>query len=384
MSNDKRPARLGRGLSSLMSAPTAVQPLIPGQAPAVPRARLASVEEVQEQASNPQASAAALSAADSAIGTPVTTAPALGLPSSATGSIPTAEPAASLSPHTIISIQLSQITPNPNQPRKLFDAGSLEQLAASIRSDGLIQPIIVRRKTWDATTHAPAGTAADQAGGFELVAGERRFRAAQIAGLQSIPAIVRELTDRQSSEWALIENLQREDLNPMDRAEAFQQLIDRYQLNHESIAERVGQDRSTISNFLRLLSLHRDVQDLVRNGLLSFGKARALVGLPDFEKQRALAIRAVRENLSARQVEAQVRAATAAGESNASGAAAGGAPNPRAAHLADLQEQIGRQLGTRVTIAQAKKKGAGTLSIAFYSNEQFEDLLSKLGVRLEG
>ena len=374
MSNDKRPARLGRGLSSLMSAPAAVL-AVPGSPPA--KARLASISEIQEVAVVPaisvdppqQGTESSQSHTDPSLGQVAAEAPIGPATSHVSASAIATTSVRSATGHVVISIELSQITPNPNQPRKLFDAGTLEQLAASIRSDGLIQPIIVRR--------TPTG-------GYELVAGERRFRAAQIARLESIPAIVRELTDRQSTEWALIENLQREDLNPMDRAEAFQQLIDRYQLNHESIAERVGQDRSTISNFLRLLSLHRDVQDLVRNGLLSFGKARALVGLPDFEKQRALAIRAVRENLSARQVEAQVRAAVAGETEGETAGAAGRTPSPRAAHLADLQEQIGRQLGTRVNIAQAKKKGAGTLSIAFYSNEQFEDLLSKLGVRLEG
>ncbi len=370
MSNEKRPARLGRGLSSLMSAPISV----PASAPPpglAPRARLASSDDVAVALVSPPESPADASE--------VMTGVAVAVQAEAVIVQSEAADAISVAPrHAVLSLSLNAIAPNPNQPRKLFDAGSLEQLAASIRADGLIQPIVVRQKP-------------GEAGRYELVAGERRLRAAQIAGLQAIPAIVRELTDRQSTEWALIENLQREDLNPIDRAEAFAQLVDRYQLSHDAIAQRVGQDRSSISNFLRLLSLPRDAQDLVRNGLLSFGKARALLGLPDLAAQRALAIRAVKENWSARQVEAAVRAAATEGgggagggdDSAGDGGAAARAANPRLAHLADLQEQIGRQLGTKVKLTQAKKKGAGTLAIAFYSNEQFEELLGKLGVRLE-
>lgn len=264
-------------------------------------------------------------------------------------------------------VPVDAIQPNPYQPRQQFNAASLASLVSSIKADGVLQPLLVRR-------HAGADDR------FELVAGERRWRAAQQAGLATVPAIVRDLSDRETAELALIENLQREDLNPIERAEAFTQLADRYKLSHEQIAERVGADRSTISNTLRLLSLHDDVQQLVRDGLLSAGQARAIAALTDPAGQRALAIKAVKQGMSVRQVEAAVRQATGVTGGQ------GGSDNPkgrRAAHLADLEKQISQQLGTKVRISQGRKKGSGTLALDFYSLEQFETLLEQLGVKTD-
>lgn len=213
---------------------------------------------------------------------------------------------------------------------------------------------------------------------YEIVAGERRWRAAQRAGLEAIPSIVRRLNDRDLAEWALIENLQREDLNAIERAQAFSRLIEQFGLSHEEAGARVGMDRSTISNHLRLLSLADTVQQLIREGLVSMGQARALLGLSDVDQQRMLAERAVRQGMSVREVEAQVRKLTLGSVSRVKPAQAG-----KASYLVDLEKQMAEQLGTKVTIRPGRKKGAGTLSIEFYSLDQFDALISKMGVRTD-
>ncbi len=337
MSNDNkpRPARLGRGLSSLMNGATspAGQAAETAENSAVPRARLATIAP-----------------AEMMIGE-----------SSDTDPLPAA---------IVRSLAVTSISPNPYQPRKQFDPHALEQLAASIRLDGVMQPILVRARP-------------NHPGQYELIAGERRWRAAQLADLTEIPAIIRSLGDQDTAEWALIENLQREDLNPIERGEAFQQLVDRYQLSHEQVADRVGVDRSTITNSLRLLSLQGDVQQFIRDGLLSAGQAKVLAGVSDGEAQRALAIRAVKESWSVRQVEQAVRdVLDAAGPASDKGAAK--AKRARTAHTADLEKQLTQQLGAKVRIHQGKKKGTGTLAIDFYSLEQFDDLITRLGAKLEG
>jgi len=321
-----RTPRLGRGLSSLMTTPVAVEPPAPEPVSA-------------ESAAKP---------------TPMEMAKASARPKKE--DVPDGE--------GIEYLEVGRIRPNPHQPRKQFNEGSINRLAASIKTDGLMQPIIVR---------PGAG------GGYELVAGERRWRAAQKAGLARMPAIVRELNDRQLAEWALIENLQREDLNPIERAQAFQHLLDRFSLSHDEIAKRVGVERPTISNSLRLLVLCDDVRILVQEGLISAGHARAIVGIADPAQQVVIARRIVRDALSVRQVEALVR--KSAGE-------AGGDPelsakSTRAAHHSDLERQIARHLGAKVHIRPGRKKGTGTMSIRFDSLDQFDRLMEQLGVQAE-
>lgn len=340
--NIKRTARLGRGLTSLMAGlPTNVPTnTAPSSRPdesdtSALKARLATV--VPAEVLNTE------------------------LPPESNDTAP---------PHSIVrSLAIGLISPNPYQPRKQFDPKALEQLAASIRLDGVMQPILVRPRP-------------NAEGQFELIAGERRWRAAQLAELETIPAIVRDLTDQDTAEWALIENLQREDLNPIERGEAFQQLVDRYQLSHEQVADRVGVDRSTITNTLRLLALHHDVQQFVRDGLLSTSQAKVLAGLSEGDAQRALAVQAVRDAWSVRQVEQAVRDVVEA-SNPASPNSPAKAKRARSAHTADLERQLTQQLSTKVRIHQGKKKGTGTLAIDFYSIEQFDDLLAKLGVKIE-
>jgi ParB family chromosome partitioning protein len=262
-------------------------------------------------------------------------------------------------------LPLDAIEPNPHQPRQTIEPAALQHLADSIRQDGVIQPIVVRP--------GPA------AGRYTLVAGERRWRAARLAGLERIPALVRTLSDRDLAQWALVENLQREDLNPIERAQAFQHLIDRFNMSHEQVAEQVGVDRSTISNSLRLLNLCDNVQGWVIEGRLTAGHARALAGVVDLQRQMLLAQRVIREDWSVRKLEALLR-------QEAQAAAAPGANPPtsaRANHLADLEQQIARQLGTKVRLRPGKKKGTGTLVIDFYSIEQFDSLMTRLNVSTE-
>ena len=227
-----------------------------------------------------------------------------------------------------------------------------------------MQPIVVR----------PAA----QEGRYELIAGERRWRAAKEAGLDRVPALVREINDEKAAELALIENLQREDPNAIEKAEAFQHLADTFHLTHTQIAERVGLERSSVSNLLRLLDLSDFVRDLVRENILSMGQARAIAGLTEPAMQRALAERAVREGWSVRQVEDEVRRLQQPSTSRPNSTTAAASPV-----LSDLEKQISQQLGTRVKIKAGRKKGAGTLAIDFYSLDEFDALLARLNVKAD-
>jgi ParB family chromosome partitioning protein len=260
---------------------------------------------------------------------------------------------------------------DPHQPRQTFDEAALDQLAQSIRQDGVMQPIVVRPHP-----------STRRKGKYQLVAGERRLLAARRVGLAVIPAIVRRLDDQKLAEWAVIENLQREDLNPIERAEAFNRLIDRFRLSHQQVADRVGVNRPTISNFLRILDLHKDVRELVRSGQLSGGHARALLGLSDAEAQLQLAKKATAGAWSVRAVERAVRQAQRAAEP-ASSQKGSQTPGSRSAHRADLKQQAAEQLGTKVRIKPGRKKNSGTLSIEFYDLDQFARLMQALGVNIE-
>jgi ParB family chromosome partitioning protein len=246
------------------------------------------------------------------------------------------------------AIPIEAIDPNPRQPRKQSTRESLEEMAESIRAHGLLQPIIV----------SPLPGAAPER--YQLIAGERRWRAAQLAGLHLVPALVREASPDQSLQIALVENLQREDLNAIEAAEAFDRLVAEFGLKHEEIARRTGKDRATISNFLRLLKLPAEVQELVRSGKLSAGHAKALLSLASAEDQRRTAAQLVAQDLSVRAAERLV-GRLAAGEAQPRTSKVQRLdPNIRAA-LADLE----RLLGTRVRLTGGGKKGA--LIFEYYS-----------------
>lgn len=245
----------------------------------------------------------------------------------------------------IEKVPLKSIRPNPLQPRHHFDETALAELAESIRTQGVLQPVLLR----------PAK------GGYELIAGERRFRAAQRAGLTEIPALVRVVNDEKALELAIIENLQRDDLNPIEQARAFQELASRFNLTQEQIATRTGKERSSISNFLRLLKLHSEVQQRVEQGQLSMGHARALLSL-DPESQRTFALRITEQGWSVRQVEERVAALLKPPQP--------AAPKPRDPNVRAAEQDIARALGTRVQIRDRKNRG--TIQIEYNGLEEFQ------------
>ena len=278
---------------------------------------------------------------------------------------PEAEPRSEADPASarqeVVHLDVGALRPNPNQPRQNFASDGLERLARSIASAGVMQPVIVRP--------LPDGRS------YELVAGERRWRAAQLAHLERMPAIIRDLDEREVAEWSLVENLQREDLNPIERALAFRRLISKFELSHEQIGQRVGVERSTITNTLRLLSLDEQVRQMVAQGLLSGSQAKVIAGLQSVDQQRSVASLVVKQNLPVRRIERMVRQLARPDPTGE-----GQLPPPRKAHLQDLERQISEQLGARSRLKPGRKKGTGTLSIEFYSLEHFESLLQRLGL----
>lgn len=254
-------------------------------------------------------------------------------------------------------IAVGRISPNRYQPRHAFREEAIEELAASIAEQGILQPLIV----------TPRG------GDFELVSGERRWRAAQRVGLATVPVIVREVEDRELLEIALVENLQREDLDPIDEAVGYRQLLDEFEVTQAELARRVGKSRPAIANTLRLLDLPEGVRERVRAGGLSAGHARALLGLGDRDGIPALAAEIERRGLSVRQVERRVRRENAGPPEKKRGA--GG---PDEAERARLEEALQRALGTRVRI-HAGKSGRGRVEIAFYSFDDLDRLARRLG-----
>lgn len=279
----------------------------------------------------------------------------------------TAAPRQAVEPVSALrTIPLSQIRPNPLQPRKEFKAEDLADLEASLRVSGLLQPVTVRP--------APRG------GGFELIAGERRFRAAQRIGWTEIPAIVKDVDDRLLLSLAMVENLQRADLNPIEEAEGYEQLIRDFSLTQQEVADIVGKDRSTVANTLRLLALPATVRRLVWDGQLTVGHARALLGMGDEARIAELAREVVAQGLSVREVERRVREGVRAGGRKVGGAglvATPGATDARSAEVRHLEDQLRKHLGTDAKIVQSGKE-RGELRIPFYSADDFERLLDLL------
>jgi len=256
-------------------------------------------------------------------------------------------------------IPVDAILPNPRQPRRSFDEAGLEELAASIRSSGLIQPILVR----------PAGDK------YQLIAGERRLRAAKLAGLKTIPAIVREVDDITQAQMALIENIQRADLNPLERAAGYRTLIEELGLTQEELAGRLGEDRSSIANYLRLLDLAEPVKALVRDGRLSMGHAKLIASASDLLEQERLANLVVLQGLSVRNLERIMKEPPKPPPQRTGPATT--------AHIAELEKSLTRQLGLRVQIRCAAKKGKGRLIIHYANLDQFDELLGRLGVKAD-
>ncbi len=248
-------------------------------------------------------------------------------------------------------LPVDRIAPNPWQPRLRFDESKIQEMADSIREQGVVQPLVVRRRE----------------GGYELVTGERRLRAARLAGLDSVPVVVRDLSDREALEIALIENLQREDLSALEEAAAYQRLVGEFTLTQEEVARRVGKSRPAVANTLRLLGLPEPIRDQLRDGSLSAGHGRALLALDSAAEQVAAAREAIRLGLSVRQLEERIRRRTQkrparrpVGDRN----------------VADLEKQLQRSLGTKVRILAKGHKGK--IAIEYYSLEELDRLLARL------
>ena len=260
----------------------------------------------------------------------------------------------------LLEVPLNAISPNPKQPRTRFDDEAIEALAVSIREVGILQPVVVRKS--------------DR--GYELIAGERRVRAAKLAGLATIPVVVRDTDDSDTLREALIENIHRQDLGPVELAEAFRELLEELGLKQEELADRVGVSRSHIANTIRLLALPLEVQQLLTDGKIQAGHARALLALGDGEAQKSLALRIVAQDLSVRGVEEQVRAYIdkPSGDARTARTPRGIAPADTA--MAEVEEILSEQLATRVHIQLTKKRGI--VIIEFGSADDLERIVSEI------
>lgn len=252
----------------------------------------------------------------------------------------------------ILQLDVERVIPGKFQPRKVFDEAALKDLAASIKEKGVLQPIIVAR--------AGDGT-------FNLIAGERRWRAAMLAGLKKIPALIKNVASKEALEIALIENLQREDLNPIETAEAFNRLIDDFNLTQEELSERVGKERTTVTNYLRLLKLPDEIKSMLYEGSLSMGHARALLAIEGRLAQLAAARKIIKSGLSVRESEQMAKKALRPSKT----------AQRRDAQIASLEEKLIKQLGTKVRISHKGKKG-GKIEILYFSVDELDRLLEIL------
>ena len=250
-------------------------------------------------------------------------------------------------------IEVDRIEPNPEQPRQRFDRAALEDLAGSIREHGLVQPLVVARIADDR---------------YRIIVGERRWRAAQLAGLERVPAVVKETSDRGTLELALVENIQRADLNPLEEASAYQRLMQDFGLTQQQVAERVGRSRVAVTNTLRLLSLPETLKRAVIEERITEGHARAILGLPERQAQLAVLERVEREGLSVRQTEELVRRLTEPREPRRE--------SHRPPDIQALEDDLRQALGTRVSLKPGKR--GGRIVIEYYSDEEFQGLYERL------
>ena len=271
-------------------------------------------------------------------------------------------------PHATVEVPnevpIGQILPGAMQPRNGFDDNSLNELAESIRENGIMQPLVVRPRD----------------GGYELIAGERRWRASQMAGLARVPIVIRDVDDRTALELALVENLQRENLDPIEEAKGYAQLVDQFDLTQEEIATKVGKNRATVANALRLIKLPAEVQTYLRDGLLSSGHAKVILGLKHAKDQIAAAKRVIKKEFSVRQTEELLGALGQA----APGKTRRGVAGKRAAtdaHILNLEDKLRERLGTKVALHYREGKGAG--GIKFFNDEDLQRILQTLGIKAD-
>ena len=251
---------------------------------------------------------------------------------------------------------IDEISPNRFQPRKYFDDNKFEELVASIRENGVLQPILVQKLDT----------------GYELVVGERRWRASKKAGLKKIPAVIREVTDAQALEWAVIENIHRQDLNPIEEADAYARLADEFALTQEMIAKRVGKSRTAVANTLRLLKLSRNIKEDLISGKISMGHARALLGLCNAGQMEALRKEIFKQDLTVRQIESRVsRLKQSVSKKPVS------LVSKKNIFIKDLEKEFERRLGTKVDIKPAKK--GGKLVVTYYSDDDLDRIKDLIG-----
>jgi ParB family chromosome partitioning protein len=260
--------------------------------------------------------------------------------------------------NSLREISVADIRTNPYQARTVWDEQELADLAESIKANGVIQPIVVR----------PAGP------GYELIAGERRFRASKLASLKTIPAVVRVATDEEMLELALVENIRRVDLNAIERAKAYQNYTQTFSLTQAEAAERLGEDRSVVANYLRLLDLPDQIKQMLERKELSMGHARAILGLPTDELRRKLANRALAGRLSVREVERLVRRYLTGSDHTQT------AVRSKAAYILDLESKLSSELGTKVAIEARKSGERGKIIVEFYSLDEFSRITEKMGL----
>ena len=260
-----------------------------------------------------------------------------------------------------VKVKLTQIEPNRSQPRKVFDEEALQELASSIKQYGLLQPILVQ----------------DKKDHYEIIAGERRWRASRLAGLKEVPVIIRDDSPQEIVELSLIENIQREDLNPMEEAQAYRRLLEEFELTQEQVAERVGKNRATVANALRLLRLSPEVQNMVIDGRLSAGHARALVAVEDQNEQARLAVQIVTEGLSVRETEALIKKWS---KKPAKPKAAPTIDEALTLIYRNIEEQLRQAIGTKVTIRPSGKKG-GKIEVSYYNQDDLERITDLLATR---
>lgn len=259
----------------------------------------------------------------------------------------------------IWKIAIDKIVPGVYQPRRHFDKETIQQLAQSIKENGILQPIAVRKRS---------------AGGFEIIAGERRWRAAQAAGLHEVPAIIKELSDKDALQLAIIENVQREDLDPIEEAESYQRLMQEFSYSQQDVAEKVGKERSTVANALRLLVLPNILKDMLAQKTISVGHAKALLSINDEQKQIKLAKYVEQKGLSVRALEAEIKKTQNAKAEDANNRLNNEDMATKLA--AELAEQLQKSLGTKVNIDY--RSGKGQVHIHFYSDDQLTDIYDKL------
>ncbi|WP_374031619.1 ParB/RepB/Spo0J family partition protein [Bdellovibrio bacteriovorus] len=317
---------LGRGLGSLLGGPA------PEQAPAAPKAPAAT-----------------------SINNTVATTPApAAAPQTATPVAPPVDPESK-----IWKVGIDKLSPGQYQPRRTFEKEPLQELAQSIKENGILQPIVARRTT---------------SGKLEIVAGERRWRASQLAGLHEVPVILKNYDDKQALELAIVENIQREDLNPIEEAEGYSRLISEFKLSQQQVAEKVGRDRATVANAVRLLSLPDSVKEMISGNELSVGHAKVLLSLQDPKKQIEFAKKVVNEKIAVRKLEKMVQAVVKGHEEVEEAPTFDSNVTQRL--ISGLSDELQKMLGTKVNIDYANSKGK--ISIHFYSDDELTNLVDRL------